>query len=290
MPLIDPSTLAAGSRFSFGQPCLSWKLVAAFKTQWGWTGFDPGIVPVNMYLTRKVDYRVIGDGGFDKTTTAVFFMDRFSGAVTSDPPGAQDIENLPGNILPVTHQGNTVQIADTGDQDGVRQIFTVTLSNPYTMEQFSTDVDALLGNFDPATVPNKTFTEIAYSAEGPGDSLFVAIQAMQAFPGGYPPLISFNENVPLQNLGDAALAGYVPIFPGFSTQPAMVKIWGFISMAGTYCLRTYAIDAGGNPVGSPTCIQGSGNCGSFFKVTPPSPFVYGQNTYVVVVPNCRCGS
>jgi hypothetical protein len=312
MSLIDPASLPAGSAFSFMQPCLSWRLAAAFKTHWGYTGFDlaqnPDLQFPNRYLTKTVSYRVIVNSPFgneDTTTISTFTVDRFSGVITADPPGAVDIENG-FNPYPITYGGDTVQIADsgvvtTGSNTTERQIYTTTLSNPYLISQLESDVDNLLAAFDPATVPDKTLTELAYLAQGDngtgnpslGLGLIAAIDAMGDIPGGYPPFIQFGSPIPLNALGAAALAAYSPgIFGPFGTDvaPGMVKVIAFISMAGLYCLRTYIIDDFGNPVGTPTCVNGSGGCGSFFKVAPPSPYSLGQETYVVFTPNGQCGS
>jgi hypothetical protein len=309
--LINPSisSLPPGSVLSFGQPCLSWKLAAGFKTHWGYTGFDLSVPFPNRYLTKTVAYRVISASPFgnaDTTTTSVFSVDRFSGDITADPPDANDIENGV-DPYPITYQGDTVQIADSGvltigSNTTERQIYTTTLSNPYAIGQLEADVDALLATFDPATVPNDTFSELAYLAQGDngtnyglGDGLIAAIDALSGIPApyGYPPIIDFSGPSPLNNLGAAALAAYSPGVSGvFGTiiAPGLVKVIGYISMAGLYCLKSYTIDPAGNPIGTPTCIQGTGGCGSFFKVVAPSPFVLGQETYVVAVPNGRCES
>jgi hypothetical protein len=308
MSLIDPSVsgLAAaglpGSLFSFGTPCLKWKLVGAFKTHWGYTGFDGSISPPNRYLTKTIVYTAIGTGPggtSESTSTTVFNIDRFSGAVTSIPPGALDIENLP-TPAPVTYNGDTIATADTGVQIPApgytsRQIFQVTLSNQYTMAELEGDVDALIAGFDPATVGNQTFTGLAYPADPNPEGGVLATQAIGS-PYNYP---YGNTGAPAYQptLGAAAIAAYAPAtqFLQSFNSAGFGKIVSFLAMAGDYCLKTYALapdatDKGEHFVGPPTCVSGRGSCASWFEVTPPTPFVPNENTYVLAVPNCQCGS
>jgi hypothetical protein len=302
---IDPSISALtaaglpGSLFSFGMPCLKWKLVGGFKTHWGWTGFDATISPPNRYLTRTVVYTVmdtyLGETS-TKVTTSQENMDRISGAVTgqSPPGGTGPI----GGGAPVVYNGDTRQTTDTGPRDlggGYidRQIWQVTYSNQYTMGQLESDADSLIDGFDPSSVPNQTITALAYPTDGnPTAGCFATF-----FPPGryaYPQLghSTFGTPMPAPTLGAAAIAGYAPanqFLQSFGTA-GFGKIVGYLAMAGDYCLKTYTVDAGGQFIGSPTCLSGRGSCSSWFRVAPPAPYATGRNTYVVAVPNCQCGN
>jgi hypothetical protein len=180
----------------------------------------------------------------------------------------------------------------TGSNATRRQIWQVTLSNQYLLSGLEADVDALLAGFDPATVPNQTITPLAYPADGnPTAGMFATI--LIPSPYNYPHLLTPTMGSPMSQptLGAAAISAYNPnlFVQDFGTS-GMGKVEGFISMAGDYCLKTYTINPAGQLIGSPTCASGRGTCSSWFKVTPPSPYVPGQNTYIVALPNCQCGN
>ncbi|HXD00257.1 MAG TPA: hypothetical protein VN048_13025 [Verrucomicrobiae bacterium] len=303
MSLIDPSVpgLAAaglpGSLLSFGMPCLKWKLAAAFKTHWGFDGYDSTISPPNKYLTKTVVYTVIntfaGQSGTG-ITNSVITIDRMSGVVSGNAP---DGEGPIGGGAPIVYSGDTVKTTDTGvvvtgSNATTRQIWQVTLSNQYTLAALEADVDALLAGFNPDVVPINTITPLAYSADGnPTAGEFATI--LVPAPYNYPHLLTPTMGSPMSQptLGAAAISAYNPnlFVQDFGTS-GMGKVEGFISMAGDYCLKTYSIDPAGQFIGSPTCVSGRGSCSSWFKVTPPAPYVPGQNTYVLAVPNCQCGN
>lgn len=311
--LIDPSvsSLAAaglpGSLLSFGAPCLKWKLVAACKTHWGWTGYDSTISPPNKYLTKTVVYttlyQTIIGGVVTSAQTETFTwqgnIDHISGAVTGGPNVYG--EGLPGST--VSYQGDTQKTAiagptEIGSSYWETQTWVTTLSNPYTIAQLEGDVDALLGQVDPDLLAIQTLTVIAYAADNVplGGS-----QAARLIPGGYAaisagnvpfnpiPLTGSPASVSQPTLGPAAFSAYNPnlFLPDFGNA-GMCKMVGWLAMAGDYCLKTFTVSQSGTPVGQPLCVNGRGTCSNWFKVTPPSPLVPGQETYVVAVPNSQC--
>jgi hypothetical protein len=285
-------SIPAGSLFSFGTPCLKWKLAAAFKTHWGFDGYDSTISPPNKYLTKTVVYTVI-DTFAGQTGTgivnSVITIDRMSGVVSGRAP---DGEGPIGGGAPIVYIGDTVKTTDTGvivtgSNATRRQIWQVTLSNQYPLAALEADVDALLAGFDPATVPNQTITPLAYPGDAnPTAGEFATI--LIPSPYNYFHLLTPTMGSPMSQptLGAAAISAYNPnlFVQDFGTS-GMGKVEGFISMAGDYCLKTYTINAAGQFIGSPTCVSGRGSCASWFKVTPPSPYVPGQNTYVLAVPS-----
>jgi hypothetical protein len=333
--LTDPSVsaLPPGSLLSFGMPCLKWKLAGAFKTHWGALGFDANPAPFpSRYLKQTVVYKQSEFGVVGANTgTYVQTMDKFTGQIGGpEVPGIGIPGFLPGPLLigftappdgsgsgsfggdgafnfSLTRNGNTslsASLVQSAPGFENNQSWEITLSDEYTFVQLEADVDALIEGFDPATVPNQTFTQLAYTKlgdDGTDEGLLSALFAMELIPSpyGYAPLIG-NFQIPyaLGRLGAAALAAYNTGRPEISGEPpGFAKVVGFISMAGAYCLKTYTVvdpatenDPSTTPIGLPTCVNGSGSCAQFFKVSPPTPYVVGQNTCVILTPNGRCGS
>ncbi len=282
-----------------GAPCLKWKLAAAFKTHWGWNGFDSSISPPNKYLTKSVLYSqtatVAGQTTFSHTLTAQT-IDRISGQVSGTPPPFGEGPITGG--APVVFGGDTQQLTDTGvvvvgSNATLRQSWRVNLSNQYTLAMLEGDVDALLDGFNPDLVPNQTITPLAYPTESNSDAGILAV--VDLVPNSYPILITptYGSPMPQPSLAAAAISAYNPnIFPQDFGTSGMGKVISFLTMAGAYCLKTFTVtldDQGEHLIGTPACVSGRGSCSQWFKVTPPSPIVPGKNTYVMAVPNCRCG-
>ena len=64
--MIDPSSLPAGSLFSFAAPCLKWKLLAAFKTHFG----IPGFLTSTRYLQKTITETYIEARGQPPATSS----------------------------------------------------------------------------------------------------------------------------------------------------------------------------------------------------------------------------
>jgi len=284
--------LLTWSLFSFGTPCLKWKLAAAFKTHWGFTGYDATISPPNRYLTKTVVYTVTDTFAGQSSTsvvTSVINVDHMSGAVTGSAP---DGEGPIGGGAPVIFTGDTVQTTDTGvivtgSNATRRQIWQVTLSNQYSLTTLERDVDALLAGFDPASVANQTITSLVYPADpNPTAGEFATLFAPA--PYNYPQVLVGNPAAP--TLGALAITGYAlagQFVQSFFTA-GMGKVEGWFAMAGEYALVNYILNSvTGQPIGRPTCVAGRGGCSTWVNIGPLQ-YVPGQATYTVLNPNTTC--
>ena len=150
---------------------------------------------------------------------------------------------------------------------------------------------SVLAGFDPATVPSQTLTHLNYPVDSQPLGAEQAL-GLIPLPYGYPRLPFEPSGAPgaLSALGAAALSAYMPANALNFNTAGFAKVIGYLAMAGDYCLKTYTLNTAGQLVGSPTCISGRGSCSSWFKVSPSTPYVAGENTYVLAMPNRRCGS
>jgi hypothetical protein len=316
--LIDPSVQSLanaglpGSLLSFGTPCLKWKLFAACHIHWGFNGYDSAIYPANRYLAKTVVFTdqliTTNDSTGVSTTytypdsgTYVITVDRISGAGMQSgvPVGEGPIGG--GGII--TYQGDTQKTVDgsfTQNYGGVTyqnvKIWVVTLSNQYTFAMLDADLDALIAQIDPDDYPVQTLTPIAYSAD-PNPAGASAAMAFIPAPYNYPfmnspPFVEFGVSYPVGSLAAAAISAYNPLRRngGASplSNPGMMKLAGWLAMAGDYCLKTYTATYGGTiDAASPPCVSGRGTCSSWFFVQA-SPATPGGNSFVAAIPNCQC--
>jgi hypothetical protein len=121
---------------------------------------------------------------------------------------------------------------------------------------------------------------------------------------GYGPAVQFSATpiqvtIPVANLLAAAWYEYLPsaqIYPLagiigninlYDGPGFLMKLVGYIQLAGNYCEKTFYLDLTPAPVGNPTCVSGQGGCGAPITVLPP-PQIPGQNAYKLIIPNCQC--
>jgi hypothetical protein len=280
---------------SFNTPCFKFKLLAAVKYQYGFPGFAPP------YSTRYLSLLITetrgitagpGAGGFSTTASQLFTIDRINGGPTPGFlqgatgyfvfPYGQDLTADPNTTYTVTDDANvswTTLGAPAGNGLG-NQFTTVTLalSNPYTLAQLDADADALLATIDPSTMPWGMMQEAFYDIFGPPDAGIPAQYGYGGATGG--DVAKLNAAAwSFLTLGLVSTANYYP--------NAYSKLISYIAMAGNYCQKTLYFDYNNNLINQ-TCLNGVGACGSTFEVTPP-PLSDGQNTVVIIVPNCQCG-
>jgi hypothetical protein len=67
----------------------------------------------------------------------------------------------------------------------------------------------------------------------------------------------------------------------------MMKLVGWIAMAGSYALTHFAINYSGQTVSPPTCQDGRGTCSDWFFVEAPSASP-GHNSFILANPNSTC--
>jgi hypothetical protein len=277
---------------TFNTPCLKWKIVAAEKLQVGWPGF---IAP---YLTRYLNKHVVIStsfgGGPETVRTQDFFMDRL-GNVTTDPdPVIAEADFLYGEDLPTGEFGatETWTVTETFFQNilvngGFTTKTEVTLSNPYGLDQLNADLDALIAGVDVASVPWNTLTKNAAADIGSTlTDVNVLIPPEWTYLGYLNGPRTFTTAVPLLA---AAYSAFEPglVSAGDWFANSSVKVVGYISMAGNYCLNTFTLDDELNVLDE-TCQSGIGACSASSKITPP-PVNPETNAYILFTPNCQCG-
>ncbi len=290
-PLIIPTP----GRFSFGTPCLRWKIIEATKPQYGIAGFLPPYH--NRYLTMTVNYTqdnsALGPGFGSITATQPFTIDRITGLRTPlfandaaapfllPPYDPSQTVNTPGSEWTISETEYTHTVTDP--IYGTKIIVDVTLSNQYTLAQLDGDCQALINAIDPATVDWFTLVHTDGGNPGPGDpTTLLPAQYMYGSIFGPTPY-------PIPTLGAAAWEALLfgNVGGGNFQSNAYTKAIGYFAMAGNYCEKTFNIDDSCNLLAS-GCVSGVGNCASEFLVTPP-PINDQTNAYVLIQPNCACG-
>jgi hypothetical protein len=279
--------------FSFGTPCLRWKIIEAVMAHNGFPGF---MAPYrtrygNMLVTYSVDNRPLGGGFGVQTSTQLFTIDRLTGART---PGSFNEEQAPylpfpyNTGLPGSDTTSIWEVSETRYVHTVVQPFTgvivtadVQLSNPFTLSQLEADADALLATIDVSKVDWFTLVSTSNDAFADPTNLLPA----QYMYGG----LQIPGPVAIPTLRAGAWSALLPGPVGDeSWQPNIyAKAVGYFAMAGNYCRKTFLVDYIPNPI-SNSCASGRGSCGNEFKVEPPTP-TDNVNSYVLVVPNCVCG-
>jgi hypothetical protein len=285
--------------FSFGTPCLRWKIIGAVKSQHGFPGF---LAPyTSRYLSMTVTYtrdnRSLGpDFKNDvEVGTQVFTIDRITGGNFPETDANLGAPYLPfpyGEGLPGSDPGSTWSIAETSYTrvtvlQPFGQIITVQvqLSDPYTLGMLEGDLDAMIATFDPNTVDWFTFVHTDGGLAVFGDpTVLLPQQYMYGSIFGPSPL-------PIPTLGAAAWSALsLGIVGGGNWVPNIyAKAVGHFGMAGNYCQKTFVLDDHIQGDVTSTCISGHASCGGEFLVTPP-PVSDTTIAYVLVTPNCVCGS
>jgi hypothetical protein len=290
-----PPIIPTPGRYSFGTPCLRWKIIEATKPQHGFPGFS---APYHTrYLVMTINYTedntALGPGFTATTATQLFTIDRFTGART--PLFANDsktpylpfpydpsvVVNTPGSEWTVSETEYTHTV--TNPIYGTRIIVDVQLSDEYTLDLLDGDCTALIHAIDPATVDWFTLVHTDGGNQTFGDpTQLLPAQYMYGSIFGPTPL-------PIPTLGAAAWYALLfgPVGGGNFLPNVYTKAIGYFAMAGNYCEKTFNIDDSGNLLAS-GCVSGVGNCASEFLVTPPSPNAQ-TNAYVLIQPNCVCG-
>ena len=293
--------------FSFSTPCLRWKLVLAVKMQNGWPGFAQPYV--TRYLNKLVVITSQPSFGYPNnqstTTQQAWVTDRLTGVINSadgnananaDFPYGETLNNTGGD--PSNPGYESWQVTDTQFIHTINNGYfvittTVTLSNPYDFATLDADTNALLSSVSLASMPWNSLVvaqgqdvTVPLGNYDPDGNLMDLLPAQVTYPG----IIVPGPNT-INSLNAAAWAIWAPglvssqnYFPnGYS------KLIGYIAMAGNYCQKTYFIDLNQSPTNQ-TCQSGIGSCASPFKVTPPPISPGANNAYVLVIPNCQCGS
>jgi hypothetical protein len=267
--------------FTFSTPCLKWKLLVAVKYQYGFPGFT---APYNTrYLTQTITETQTFPGSstsYESSTT----IDRITGAATSTVitggltdnfvfPYGQD---LTGTTYVVGGDDN-YSFTFTKDDGYILVTVNVQLSNPYNLAQLDADADTLLATIDPATMAWNTLQEVFYDIFGPADA---GIPAQYGYGGATGGAISQLNAAAWSwlSLGDVSSVTYYP--------NAYSKLISYVAMAGNYCQKTLTFDYNNNLINQ-SCLSGVGACSAPFKVVPP-PLAAGQNSVVLIVPNCQC--
>ncbi len=148
----------------------------------------------------------------------------------------------------VTFTGDTTLVVSEQDiapgWDELRT-WTFTLSDQYTFAMLDADLDALIATVDHTKYPVQTLTPIAYPVDGNPAG---ASAAMALIPEPYnypfmdsPPFVSFaGVSYLVPTLAAAAISAYNPTNTGASNGlagPGMIKLVGWLAMAGDYCLE-----------------------------------------------------
>lgn len=287
--------------FSFSTPCLRWKLVMAVKGQYGWPGF---IAPyATRYLTKLV---VISQtptlGGPTTVRQQLWQLDRITGAIIfpADPSASQAAADFPyGDPLPEDPvHSETWSVSETNFKhsynNGAFVIETeVTLSDPYDLATLDADTDALLNSVSIASMPWNTIQtvradEVSFTLGPytPTGDLTVLLPPQVTYANIYS-----GSPAPAPQLNAAAWSVYAPgfVFDDNWYPNGYSKLIGHIAMAGNYCQKIFTIDYNQNLLNE-QCVSGTGSCSSAFKVSSPIEITPGQNSYVLIQPNCQCGT
>ena len=265
---------------SFCLPCLQWKFIVAIKAHEGWSGFLP---PYHTKYLHRIDKTTFSTGVLNREQV----IDRLTGQLTEiSGPGYDIVQFGPP---PFGGPNWTVRDDYLSFLDTVNGIhYESTLDQPYELTTLNADADNLIATIDPAGIPWGNLVEVDLGV--PIELSIGGVNEMMSFlPLPYQFLLA---SAPVASLG--AAAAYI-FFPGtisnigLNFQGCLIKLVGFIKMAGNYCQKTYYIDFNQNVL-SHLCLSGKGSCAApGFRVNPP-PVIDGQNAYVLIVPNCQCSS
>jgi hypothetical protein len=285
---------------SFNSPCLRWKLILATKLQAGWPGFTAPYL--TRYLNKLVVITTQPSYNYPNNTPTVrqqeWITDRLSGGIYSADGNDNANADFPyGATLNQNPPDETWEVTETYFKHVVNNGYFViqteiTLSNSYDLATLDADANALLSSVSVAQMPWNTLQVAVGSDEGLPIGPYTPVGDLTAL---LPPQTIYDLSgapgpIAVPQLHAAAWYVYAPglvssqnFFPnGYS------KLIGYIAMAGNYCQKNFFIDYDQNVLDQ-TCQNGVGSCSNPFKITPP-PLVVGRDTYVLVMPNCRCGS
>lgn len=286
--------------FTFNTPCLRWKLIMAAKGQYGWPGF---VAPyATRYLSKIVKITATPTiGGTPTTATQLFRMDK-GGNVFFPSPGSALIDadfpyGLPLPTDPV--HSETWQVSETHFNhvynNGYNFIETdVTLSDPYDLGMLEADTDALLASVSVASMPWNTIQAVFGAGEQSApDGPFTPTGLLTSL---LPPNVTHGDNffsgqiINAPSLNAAAWSIYAPgfVFSDDWFPNGCWKLISYVAMAGNYCKKTITLDYAQNVLNQ-VCASGQGDCRSPFKIAEPSGITPGQNSYVLIQPNCQCG-